>query len=81
MGYTRSDICERDTNKLEWKKAKELVGEEFFRNLANYNAYGPKENEFKAYERIKFLERNIEGIEPEQVDEYSIALGKLYRWL
>jgi hypothetical protein len=32
------------------------------------------------YQRLKFLEKNIEGIEPEQVEEYSIALGKLYRW-
>lgn len=27
------------------------------------------------------MKRNIYGIEPEMVDDYSVALGKLYRWL
>ena len=47
LGYTREDICERDTNKLEWKKAKKLIDEEFFKRLGEYNPYGPKEGEFK----------------------------------
>jgi len=27
------------------------------------------------------LKRNIAAYEPEHVDEYSIALGKLFRWV
>ena len=27
------------------------------------------------------MKRNIAAYEPEQVDDYSIALGKLFRWL
>ena len=30
LGYTREEICERDTNKIEWKKAKNLLNEDFF---------------------------------------------------
>lgn len=81
LKYTREEICERDTNKLEWKKAKKLLDEEFFRRLGTYNPYGPKEDEYKPYQRLKFLKRNIAQYEPEHVDDYSIALGKLFRWL
>ena len=49
LKYTREEICERDTNKLEWKKAKMLLNEEFFHRLGTYNPYGPKEDEYKPY--------------------------------
>ena len=46
LRYTREEICERDTNKLEWKKAKKLIDEEFFKRLGEYNPYGPKQDEY-----------------------------------
>ena len=49
LRYTREEICERDTNKLEWKKAKKLIDEDFFKRLGEYNPYGPKEDEFFSY--------------------------------
>jgi hypothetical protein len=30
---------------------------------------------------LNFIERNIEGINPEDVDNYHLTLGKLYRWM
>jgi hypothetical protein len=59
LGYTREEVCERDTNKLEWKKAKNLINEDFFHKLGAYNPFGPKEGEFKDYQKLKFLKRNI----------------------
>ncbi len=59
LGYEREQICERDTNKLEWKKAKQLIDQEFFKKLGEYNPYGPKEEEFKQYQKLKFIKRNI----------------------
>lgn len=89
LGYTREEICERDTNKLEWKKAKHILtgtsgdGAEFFKRIGDFNPFGAKEENFKAYHKIKFIKRNIKKLEgaPEQVDEYSIALGKLFKWM
>jgi hypothetical protein len=90
LGYSREEICERDTNKLEWSKAKLVLlggadgdGTEFFRRLGEYNPFGAKTVDFKAYQRIKFIKRNIKKHElaPEQVDEYSLALGKLFKWV
>jgi len=81
LKHKREDLCERDTNKLLWKKAKEFVVDDLFRMIGEYEPFGPKEEEFKAYQTINFIERILEGIDPEAVDDYSVALGKLYRWL
>lgn len=49
LGYTREEICERDTNKLEWKKARLVLlgpgedGAEFFKRLAEFNPFGSKD--------------------------------------
>ena len=86
LGYTREEICERDTNKLEWKRAKHLLTDEtsdFFKRLGEFNPFGAKETAFKAYQKLKFLKRHIKKHEqsPEAVDEYSIALGRLFKWI
>lgn len=81
LGYTREEVCEKDTNKLEWKKAKLLINEDFFKRLGEYNPFGAKDGHFHPYQKLRFLKRNISMYEPEQVDDYSIALGKLFRWL
>ncbi len=36
---------------------------------------------FPRYTTINFIERNIEGIIPEDVDHYNLTVGKLYKWL
>lgn len=81
LQYERDDLCERDTNKLEWKKAKRYIDDNFFKRLGGYNPIGPKDGEYREYQKLRFLEKNVEGIEPEHVDDYSIPLGRLYRWL
>ena len=42
---------------------------------------GPKDKEFKEYQKLKFIKTNVDGIDENDVDEFSMALGKLYRWL
>ena len=55
LGYTREDICERDTNKIEWKKARQILlgpnqdGAEFFKRIGEYNPFGPNEGHFTLY--------------------------------
>lgn len=77
----REYICERDTNKLDWKKAKSFLNEEMFTKMGDFWPIGPKETAYKEYEKMKFVSSSIAGINEEDIDEYSIALGKLYRWL
>ena len=49
--------------------------------MSEYWPFGPKEDKYRDYEKLKFIKQNLEGITEEQVDEYSVALGKLYRWI
>lgn len=49
--------------------------------MSNYNAFGPREDEFKEYQKLSFLQRNIDSMEEEKVDEYSVILGRIHRWI
>jgi len=49
--------------------------------MTKYNPFGPKEDEYKEYQKIHFIRTNIEDINEELVDEYSVTVGRLYRWL
>jgi hypothetical protein len=89
LGYQREEICERDTNKLEWKKARLVLlgpthdGAEFFKRLADFHPFGAKEGHFKLYQKLRFLKKLLRRHEqaPEQVEEYSVPLAKLFKWL
>jgi hypothetical protein len=77
----RDYICEKGTNKLSWKKAKVFISDDLFAKMGEYWAYGPKDEEFKEYEKLMFIQNNLKGIAEDTVDEYSVALGKLHRWV
>jgi len=49
--------------------------------MSEYWPFGPKEETYKEYHKLKFIQDNLDGIAEEQVDEYSIALGKLLKWV
>jgi hypothetical protein len=49
LGYTREEICERDTNALNFKKAKNFINEKLFFKMGSYNPVGPRGQEFKEY--------------------------------
>lgn len=51
----RGQLCEPGTNKLHWKKAKKFVSEELFGKMGDYWPIGPKEENYKEYERLQFV--------------------------
>lgn len=57
------------------------MNEDFFKRVGEYNPFSSKEDDYKLFQKLKFLKRNIDKFEPEHIDEYSIALGKLFRWM
>ncbi len=81
LKYDREDICEVKTNKLFWKEAKKKFNDEFLKKLMTYQPSGAKDEEYKRYWLLNFVERNLAGIEQEAVDAYNGALGRLFRWL
>ena len=81
LKYDREMICEPETNKLDFKLAKRQIHGELFRRMGEFTPFGPKDDEFKEYQKLSFLKRNLEGIDEEKVEEYSVVLVKLLRWL
>lgn len=78
LGFPREDLCEVATNKLFWKKAREYWNEDLLKKFDEYSPTGPKEGEYKKYQTINFIEKNLEGIAEEEVQNYSLALAKLF---
>mmetsp|Transcript_19643 Transcript_19643/g.26562 ORF Transcript_19643/g.26562 Transcript_19643/m.26562 type:complete len:253 (+) Transcript_19643:1413-2171(+) len=81
LSYEREAICERDTNKLDFKKAKNLISEDLFERMSKLAPLGQREEGFKEYQKLSFLKKMIESIEEEKVDEYSVILGRIHRWV
>jgi hypothetical protein len=79
----RSYICDRGTNALAWKKAKVFVNDDLFLRMNDYaqGVTGPKDEHYREYEKLGFLQANLQGMTLEAIDEYSVAVGKLYRWI
>ena len=49
--------------------------------MATYRILGVKSDEFKKYQTINYCEKLLEGLNQEEVDNYSVAFGKIYKWL
>jgi len=81
LGFERENICEPSTNKLFWKKARTYWNEALLDKLQGYTPVGPKEGKYKKYQLINFLEKNLEGINDEDVKNYSLGLFKLFETL
>jgi len=81
LGYEREAICEESTNKLWWKKAKNLINEDVFTKIQEYTPIGPKDSEYKKYQLINFIEKNISEISSEEIEQYSWHLSKFYKWM
>lgn len=74
-------ICEPNSNKLSWKKAKELLEKELPGLMVKYKTWGEKKDEYKPYMRINYVEKLIAEVTQEEVDNYHVGLGKLFKWL
>ena len=83
LRYDREEVCERDTNKLDFKKVKTLMTEELFKRMSEYEPFGQSEEgaEYKVYQKLGFIKKNIESVEEEKVDEYNIVMGRIHRWV
>lgn len=81
LGYSRDQICERDTNALSFKKVKGLINEQLFTAMSTYQPIGQKTTDFNEYNKLAFLKKNLAEIEEEKVEEFSLVLRQIYRWI
>ena len=80
-GILREDVVEDGTNMIHWKKAKKFLNEEFKNFLAKVKAKGPNENKPKIYAKTLKLEKYLQRIPFEEVQNYSLSLSLLYKFL
>jgi hypothetical protein len=82
---SREDICFKDTNMLSWKKATVFLAttdsESIYYKMNEYWPIGPKEGEYQEYQKLRFIKDNLADISEEDVDDYSVTVGKMFRWL
>jgi len=81
LGYSREEVCERGTNALNFKKAKSLINEKLFFKIGSYNPVGPRTEDYKVYQQMMFLKKNLESVTEEHVEEYSVVLSKILKWV
>lgn len=55
----REKICEPNSNKMSWKKAKQLLEQNLPENMATYKTFGEKKDDFRSYMRINYVETLI----------------------
>ena len=60
---SREEICQPDTNNLQWKRCRGFMKANFenkdtkniYTEMAKYEPYGPKTGEYKEYEKLFFI--------------------------
>lgn len=78
LNYSREEICERDTNKLAFKKVRGILRDnDFYEQMSNYKTTGTKNSEFREYERLAYMKKNLEKCTEEEVEAYSMTMAKL----
>ena len=77
----RGRICEPNSNKFSWKKAKEILEKELPEKMATFKVWGEKKDEYRPYMRLSYVENLIRDLTQEEVDTYHAGVGKLYKWL
>lgn len=59
LGFTREQTAVNDTNMLDWRKCqKYFIANDMtsvYYHMNEYSPYGEKKEEFKVYQKIKFL--------------------------
>ena len=82
LGKKKEDICEPDTNKMKWKKAKEFLNENLLEELQKYTPLGPKEGVPPRYRLLNNIEKMLEDYtNMEEIEKYSIVISLVLKWL
>ena len=49
--------------------------------MIDYQMYGERKQQVKAYQTIPYVEKLLEGLENEEIADYHKGLAKLFKWL
>lgn len=66
---------------MDLKKMRGLVNDSLFTRMSKYNPIGQKKDDYMDYQMLNFLDKNIGSVEEDKIDEYSVILGRIHRWV
>lgn len=81
LQYPQEKVCEPGTQDFYWKIAKNLLDEKMLKHMEIVRLKGPKHGDYKKYQTLNWIEKNIKDIDENEVFEYNMLLGKLFKWL
>ncbi|KAM3142503.1 hypothetical protein pb186bvf_005405 [Paramecium bursaria] len=81
LGFPKEDINIPNTNKLNWRKVQQMWNEELLSQITSYSHRGQKTRPPYKWCMVDRVQKRVEKIELEQVDQYNIPYGRLLRFL
>ena len=82
LQYKREDVCQPGSNKFFWKYARKYFNEEFIDKLIAYTPLGVKTAPQASYTTLNFLEKNLDGLTPEDVEQHcGLEISRIFKWL
>lgn len=55
--------------------------DQFLDKMGEYRALGSKEHDVKLYQTINYVEKALDATTLEDVNNYNLALGLIYKWM
>lgn len=80
-GVLREDIVEPGTNMAHWKITKKFLNSNFQSFFENAKPFGPNPIKPQAYAGTLKLEADLKRVSVEEVQNYSVSLFTLYKYL
>lgn len=81
LGYKMEQICIPGTQKLFWKTARKCWNDELVGKMRTFRYQDSKDEEFRPYQTLNYIERNINDLSPEYICNYNHALGLVHKWM
>jgi hypothetical protein len=83
IGVNNKDINEENTNKLEWKKAKQFWNVKILEKLRDYYPIGPKPGKVNPYSYVNRIMNSIENLSTrrEEIRAESFVLDRLLEFM
>jgi hypothetical protein len=81
QGARREEVVEPRTNMINWKLAKKFLNQNFKSFITNVQPRGPKPEKPEVYAKTMKLERDLLAINFDDLQQYSLSLASLYKFL
>lgn len=81
QGVKREEVVEPRTNMINWKISKKFLNNNFKDFIKHVQPRGPKPSKPEVYAKTTKLERDLLSINFEDLQQYSLCLSTLYKFL